>query len=174
MFMKEAIMKLRYYICIDLKSFYASVECVDRGLDPLDTCLVVADKSRSDRTICLAVSPPLKKRGVPSRPRLFEVIRKVDEINALRRSKAPQRSFRGMSHFDSQLRHHPEKALSYIVAMPRMQRYIEMSRDIYGIYLQYIAPQDIHVYSIDEVMIDATPYLSTYGMTPYTLSLIHI
>lgn len=102
-------MKLRYYICIDLKSFYASVECVDRGLDPLDTCLVVADKSRSDRTICLAVSPPLKKRGVPSRPRLFEVIRKVDEINALRRSKAPQRSFRGMSHFDSQLRHHPEK-----------------------------------------------------------------
>jgi len=140
MFMKEAIMKLRYYICIDLKSFYASVECVDRGLDPLDTCLVVADKSRSDRTICLAVSPPLKKRGVPSRPRLFEVIRKVDEINALRRSKAPQRSFRGMSHFDSQPRHHPEKALSYIVAMPRMQRYIEMSRDIYGIYLQYIAP----------------------------------
>lgn len=167
-------MKLRYYICIDLKSFYASVECVDRGLDPLDTCLVVADKSRSDRTICLAVSPPLKKRGVPSRPRLFEVIRKVDEINALRRSKAPQRSFRGMSHFDSQLRHHPEKALSYIVAMPRMQRYIEMSRDIYGIYLQYIAPQDIHVYSIDEVMIDATPYLSTYGMTPYTLAMTMI
>ena len=167
-------MKLRYYICIDLKSFYASVECVDRGLDPLDTCLVVADKSRSDRTICLAVSPPLKKRGVPSRPRLFEVIRKVDEINALRRSKAPQRSFRGMSHFDSQLRHHPEKALSYIVAMPRMQRYIEMSRDIYGIYLQYIAPQDIHVYSIDEVMIDDPPYLSTYGMTPYTLAMTMI
>ena len=102
------------------------------------------------------------------------MIRKVDEINALRRSKAPQRSFRGMSHFDSQLRHHPEKALSYIVAMPRMQRYIEMSRDIYGIYLQYIAPQDIHVYSIDEVMIDATPYLSTYGMTPYTLAMTMI
>ncbi|MDY2739315.1 MAG: DNA methylase [Acidaminococcus sp.] len=167
-------MKPHYYICIDLKSFYASVECVDRGLDPLDTCLVVADKSRSDRTICLAVSPPLKKRGVPGRPRLFEVIRKVDEINALRRSKAPQRSFRGMSHFDSQLRRHPEKALSYIVAMPRMQRYIEMSRDIYGIYLRYIAPQDIHVYSIDEVMIDATPYLSTYGMTPYTLAMTMI
>ena len=149
-------MKLRYYICIDLKSFYASVECVDQGLDPLDTCLVVADKSRSDRTICLAVSPPLKKRGVPSRPRLFEVIRKVDEINALRRSKAPQRSFRGMSHFDSQLRHHPEKALSYIVAMPRMQRYIEMSRDIYGIYLKYISKEDIHVFSIDEVFLDMT------------------
>ncbi len=160
----------RTYVCIDLKSFYASVECVERGLNPLDTCLVVADKSRSDRTICLAVSPPLKARGVPGRPRLFEANRRVGEINELRRSAAPGHAFTGRSCFDSELRRCPSLELDYITAMPRMKLYMEYSRRVYEIYLKYLAPEDIHVYSVDEVMMDVTPYLASYGLSAYALT----
>ncbi len=136
----------KQYACIDLKSYYASVECVDRGLDPLATNLVVADESRSDGTICLAVSPSLKALGVPSRPRLFEVKQRLAEIKAL-----------------------SGKTVSYITAMPRMARYLEVSSEIYGIYLKYLSPSDIHVYSIDESFMDLTPYLHLYGMTAHQL-----
>lgn len=161
----------RTYIAIDLKSFYASVECVQRGLDPITTNLVVADSSRTEKTICLAVSPALKARGVPGRPRLFEVVQKVREINALRQQNAPGRSFIGSSTDDIQLREHPELAVDYIVAPPRMAYYMETSTAIYQIYLKYFSPDDIHVYSIDEVFIDATGYLKLYGMTPRELTM---
>lgn len=162
------------YIAIDLKSFYASVECVDRGLEPLDTNLVVADKSRTEKTICLAVSPPLKACGVPGRPRLFEVIAKTDELNAQRKYRAPRRQFRGESCIASELEADPSLKLSYIVAVPRMALYIEYSTRIYQIYLKYIAPEDIHVYSIDEVFMDVTGYLKTYGMTARELAMTMI
>ena len=152
------------YIAIDLKSFYASQECVERGLDPLTTNLVVADASRTEKTICLAVSPGLKSFGVPGRPRLFEVVQKVQEINALRRCRAPGRQFSGASCNTQELAADPGLELDYLVAPPRMAHYIECSTRIYGIYLRYVAPEDIHVYSIDEVFIDATPYLRTYGL----------
>lgn len=139
-------MEDRRYCCIDLKSYYASVECVDRGLDPLATNLVVADESRSDGTICLAVSPSLKALGVPGRPRLFEVKQKLAEIE------------RRTGH-----------KVEYITAMPRMARYLEVSSEIYGIYLKYLSPSDIHVYSIDESFMDLTPYLNLYGMTAHEL-----
>ena len=139
-------MEDRRYCCIDLKSYYASVECVDRGLDPLATNLVVADESRSDGTICLAVSPSLKALGVPGRPRLFEVKQKLEEIE------------RRTGH-----------KVEYITAMPRMARYLEVSSEIYGIYLKYLSPSDIHVYSIDESFMDLTPYLNLYGMTAHEL-----
>lgn len=158
------------YIAIDLKSFYASVECVDRGLDPLGVNLVVADASRTDKTICLAVSPSLKAQGVPSRPRLFEVRQKVDEINEKRRLKAPGRHLRGKTFFASKLDQHPYLALDFIPAPPRMARYIAVSSEIYRIYLKYIAPEDIHVYSIDEVFIDVTPYLKAYRLTAHELA----
>lgn len=152
-------MKNRSYIAIDLKSFYASVECMERGLDPLTTNLVVADPDRTHKTICLAVSPSLKAYGIPGRPRLFEVVQKVRQINAIRLRKAPGRIFCGSSCNDTELRSSPQISLDYIVAPPRMALYIEYSTRIYEIYLKYIAPEDIHVYSIDEVFIDATNYL---------------
>ena len=159
--------KQRTYIAIDLKSFYASQECIERGLDPLTANLVVADSSRTEKTICLAVSPALKSFGIPGRPRLFEVIQKVDEINALRRWKAPGHQFRDKSFLAPQLRKDPSLELSYIVAPPRMAHYIECSTKIYEIYLQYVAPEDIHVYSIDEVFMDVTAYLRTSGLSAH-------
>ena len=158
-------MKEKVYIAIDLKSFYASQECIARGLDPLTTNLVVADASRTEKTICLAVSPSLKSYGISGRARLFEVVQKVKEINALRRERAPGRELTGSSCQDPELKANPSLALDYIAAPPRMGHYMECSTKIYNIYLKYVAPEDIHVYSIDEVFIDATPYLRTYGLT---------
>ena len=160
--MKE---KERSYIAIDLKSFYASVECVERQLDPLTTNLVVADAARTEKTICLAVSPSLRAYGIPGRARLFEVVQRVKEINAERRSRAPGGKFAGRSFYEAELTEHPELELSYLIAPPRMAFYMEYSTVIYQIYLKYIAPEDMHVYSIDEVFIDATHYLGTYRMT---------
>ena len=166
--------KQRQYIAIDLKSFYASVECVERGLDALNTHLVVADKSRTDKTICLAVSPSLKAYGIGGRARLFEVVQRVTEVNNRRRIKAPGGTFAGRSASASELAANPQLALDYVVAPPRMAYYIEYSTRIYKIYLKYIAPEDIHVYSIDEVFIDATNYLGTYGMTAHQLAMTMI
>lgn len=157
--------KKRTYVAIDLKSFYASVECVERGLDPLTTNLVVADASRTEKTICLAVSPSLKTYGIPGRPRLFEVVQKVREANAKRLLNAPNRRFTGSSFNATELKEKPELAIDYIAAIPRMAYYMEYSTRIYNIYLKYIAPEDIHVYSIDEVFLDVTAYLNTYQMT---------
>lgn len=159
-------MNNRTYIAIDLKSFYASVECVKRGLDPLDTNLVVADESRTEKTICLAVSPALKTFGTGGRPRLFEVVQKIRDINKARKYHTPGKMFSGKSVFLSELNRNPFLAVDYIVAPPRMAKYMEISSRIYGIYLKYVAPEDIHVYSIDEVFIDATSYLKTYKLTP--------
>ena len=164
-------MKARSYIAIDLKSFYASVECIQRGLDPMITNLVVADPSRTDKTICLAVSPSLKSFGIPGRPRLFEVVQKIGQVNALRRNSAPGRTFTGKSHDYTELRGHPELEVDYIVAPPQMAFYMETSAAIYNIYLKYIAPEDIHPYSIDEVFIDATNYLNLYRLTPEKLAM---
>lgn len=152
----------RKYLCIDLKSFYASVECVERGLNPLTTNLVVADKSRTEKTICLAVTPSLKAYGVPGRARLFEVVQKVREINAKRKAEIPGRCFRGSSSNAIELANDKSLELDYIVAPPQMAYYMEYSTRIYNVYLKYIAPEDIHVYSIDEVFIDITHYLATY------------
>ena len=160
-------MKQKYYAAIDLKSFYASVECIRRGLDPLTTNLVVADESRTEKTICLAVSPSLKAWGIPGRPRLFEVVQKVGEVNALRKMKAPGREFRDKSWDATQLNRDPSLAVDYIVTPPRMAAYMETSTRIYEIYLKYVAPEDMHVYSIDEVFLDITPYLRSSGCTPY-------
>lgn len=157
------------YVAIDLKSFYASVECVERQLDPLAANLVVADAARTEKTICLAVSPSLKAYGIPGRARLFEVIRRVREINEERRRKAPGQQFTGSSYLSTELERHPELELAYIIAPPRMTFYLEYSTLIYKIYLKYIAPEDIHVYSIDEVFMDVTHYLKTYGLTPKEL-----
>ena len=157
--------KQRTYIAIDLKSFYASVECIQREKDPMTTNLVVADPSRTEKTICLAVSPSLKKVGIPGRPRLFEVVAQVKQANTLRQYKAPNRTFTGSSCDARELDTHPELSIDYIVAPPRMALYMETSTAIYNIYLKYVAPEDIHVYSIDEVFIDATAYLKTYGLT---------
>ena len=159
-------MQERVYIVIDLKSFYASVECIQRGLDPMVTNLVVADPTRTEKTICLAVTPALKAFGIPGRARLFEVVQKVSEVNAQRRVKAPGKQFTGASWDAKALEKDPALSLEYIVAPPQMALYMETSAAIYNIYLQYVAPEDIHVYSIDEVFIDATPYLHTYGLTP--------
>lgn len=161
----------RTYIAIDLKSFYASVECVDRGLDPLNTNLVVADSSRTEKTICLAVSPSLKSYGVGGRARLFEVIQKVREVNYQRRMKIPYGVFTGKSWRNPELLEHPDWELDYIVAPPRMARYMQMSAHIYSVYLKYMAPEDIHVYSCDEVFMDVTSYLSTYKKTPHELAM---
>lgn len=150
------------YIAIDLKSFYASVECIERGLDPLTTNLVVADGERTEKTICLAVSPSLKSYGVPGRPRLFEVVAKIKEVNARRRWSAIGRRFIGATYDNRLLIENPSIAVDYIVAPPRMALYIDYSTRIYGVYLKYFSPDDIHVYSIDEVFIDATHYLKTY------------
>ncbi len=161
----------RTYIAIDLKSFYASVECVDRGLDPLSTNLVVADSSRTEKTICLAVSPSLKSYGIGGRARLFEVVQKVREVNYERRMKIPYGMFTGKSWRNPDLQAHPDWELDYIVAPPRMARYMQMSAHIYSVYLKYIAPEDIHVYSCDEVFMDVTSYLSTYKKTPHDLAM---
>ena len=175
----------RTYIAIDLKSFYASVECTDRGLDPMTTHLVVADTSRTEKTICLAVSPSLKAHGIPGRPRLFEVVQKVREVNAGRlsdaihqkkilRDSSGEYSFRGSSFSSEALAKDPALELSYITATPRMARYMDVSASIYSIYLKYIAPEDIHVYSIDEVFMDVTGYLDTYHMTARELAMTMI
>lgn len=160
----------RAYIAIDLKTFYASVECVEHGWDPLATNLVVADTSRTAKTICLAVSPALKAYGIPGRARLFEVIQKVKEENARRRQLAPGHVFSGSSWDDRALKADPSLSLDYIAAPPRMSLYMDYSTKIYNIYLKYIAPEDIHVYSIDEVFIDVTSYLSTYRLTARELA----
>lgn len=160
----------RTYIAIDLKSFYASVECVERGLNPLTTNLVVADSTRTEKTICLAVSPSLKAYGIPGRARLFEVIQRLREVNAERQYQAPNLRFSGKSTDDIELHSHPELAIDYIAAPPRMAFYMEYSTRIYNIYTHYISPDDIHVYSIDEVFIDATNYLKNYHLTPHDLA----
>lgn len=157
------------YLAIDLKSFYASVECADRYLDPLETNLVVADVERTDKTICLAVSPSLKAYGIPGRARLFEVRQKVKEINKERQKAIHYEKFRGSSFDERTLSKDPYLKLDFIPATPRMALYMKTSAKIYSIYLKYIAPEDIHVYSVDEVFIDATKYLNTYKMTPYQL-----
>lgn len=159
------------YIAIDLKSFYASVECVDRGLDPMTTHLVVADSSKTEKTICLAVTPSLKAYGIPGRARLFEVVQKMKEVNRARQLKAPRRRFSGKSYSDPELESNPSLEADYIIAPPRMSRYMELSDRIYNIYTRYIAPEDIHVYSIDEVFIDVTSYLRTYRMTARELAM---
>lgn len=161
----------RTYIAIDLKSFYASVECVERGLDPLDTNLVVADASRTEKTICLAVSPSLKTCGIPGRPRLFEVVQKVHAVNNNRRRNAPGKTFSGKSCSASELEKNSGLELSFIAAPPRMALYTKYSSDIYAVYLKYIAPEDIHVYSIDEVFMDVTGYLKSYGMSARQLAM---
>ena len=161
----------RQYIAIDLKSFYASVECMERGLDPMTTNLVVADASRTEKTICLAVTPSLKSYGISGRARLFEAIQKIKEANNERRKKAPGYKLVGKSYDAKVLAADPSLAISYIAAPPQMAKYMEISTKIYGVYLKYIAPEDIHVYSIDEVFIDATQYLSTYKCTAHELAL---
>ena len=163
--------KQRTYIAIDLKSFYASVECRERGLDPLTTNLVVADAERTDKTICLAVSPSLKAYGLPGRCRLFEVVQKTKEINRKRREYNYMKPFRGKSTNAEELAADPFLELDYITAVPRMAYYMEYSTRIYQVYLKYIAPEDIHVYSIDEVFMDVTAYLRTLGISAHELAL---
>ena len=163
-------MKERTYVCCDLKSFYASVECVERGLDPMTTNLVVADKRRTEKTICLAVTPSLKAYGISGRARLFEVVQRVAEVNAQRRRNAPGHQFSGSSWNDPEVRRDPSLELDYIVAPPRMAHYIDWSTRIYQVYLKYIAPEDIYPYSIDEVFMDITDYLDTYKMTARELT----
>ena len=156
----------RVYICIDLKSFYASVECMERGLDPLNTNLVVADSSRTEKTICLAVSPSLKKFGLSGRSRLYEVVQKIREVNSLRRKKNHNRKFISKSYLENEYIDNNSIEIDYIVAIPQMRKYMKYSTDIYNIYLKYVAPEDIYAYSIDEVFCDITGYLKTYKMTP--------
>jgi len=163
--------KSKTYIAIDLKSFYASVECIQRELDPMTTNLVVADKSRTEKTICLAVSPSLKTYGISGRARLFEVVQKVKEVNEQRRRNAPGRELVGASSDNTVVQAAPEIALDYIVAPPRMALYMETSTKIYDVYLKYVAPEDIHVYSIDEVFMDVTDYLNTYKLAPRELAM---
>lgn len=166
--------KQRTYIAIDLKSFFASVECVERNLDPLTTNLVVADESRTEKTICLAVSPSLKAYGIGGRARLFEAVQRIREVNNERRSKVPGYRLTGKSWNDNELKIHPDWEVDFIRAVPRMAYYIKYSTQIYQIYLKYIAPEDIHVYSIDEVFMDVTDYLATYKMTPHDLAMTMI
>lgn len=164
----------RTYIAIDLKSFYASVECSERGLDPLTANLVVADASKTEKTICLAVSPALKSYGIPGRARLFEVVQKVKEVNAARLyrlQKTDKTAFERTSYFSTELNAHPEYQVDFIAAPPRMGLYMQYSTRIFGIYMKYVAPEDIHVYSVDEVFMDVTHYLNTYKMTAHELAL---
>lgn len=164
-------MKERIYIAFDLKSFYASVECRERGLDPMDTNLVVADESRTDKTICLAVTPPLKSCGISGRGRLFEVKQRVIEVNSERRYRAPQHKLSGSSYLFSELQANPSLAIDFIIAPPRMACYMEYSTRIYTIYMKYAAPEDIVVYSIDEVFIDVTDYLDAFQLSPHMLAM---
>ena len=161
----------RTYLAVDLKSFYASVECVERGLDPLATNLVVADLSRTEKTICLAVTPSLKAWGISGRARLFEVVQRVKEVNAQRARQAPGRQLTGSSSNDPELKADPSLAVDYIVAPPRMAHYMEWSAKVYNVYLKYIAPEDIINYSIDEVFMDVTNYLGTYGLSARDLAM---
>lgn len=156
----------RTYLAVDLKSFYASVECVERNLDPLTTNLVVADLSRTEKTICLAVTPSLKAWGISGRARLFEVVQRVKEVNAERARHAPGRQLIGASSNDPELKADPSLAVDYLVAPPRMTHYMDWSTRVYNVYLKYIAPEDIITYSIDEVLMDVTNYLGTYGLSP--------
>ena len=164
----------RTYISIDLKSFYASVECRERNRDPLTTNLVVADASRTEKTICLAVSPSLKSYGISGRARLFEVVQKVNEANNARRYSAPNKMLTGESDDITEINANPSLAIDYIIAPPRMAYYMEYSTRIYSVYLKYIAPEDIFPYSIDEVFIDVTDYLKTYNMTARELAMTMI
>ena len=164
-------MEDKIYIAIDLKSFYASVECKERGLDPLTTNLVVADPGRTEKTICLAVSPSLKRYGIPGRARLFEVVQRIREVNLERKRHAPSGNFHGTSSNAEELAADPGLEVSYITAVPRMSYYMNYSTQIYDIYLKYVAPEDVHVYSVDEVFIDATAYLKTYQMSARDLAL---
>ncbi len=163
--------KQRTYIAIDLKSFYASVECIDRGLDPMSTHLVVADASRTEKTICLAVSPSLKTYGISGRARLFEVVQRIKQVNDERKWKCRNYTFTGKSVFAKELMEHPDWQVDYIAAPPQMAHYIECSTRIYNIYLKYIAAEDIHVYSIDEVFMDVTNYLESYRMSAHNLAM---
>ncbi len=168
-YISEATMK-KTYLCIDLKSFYASVECVERGLNPLTTNLVVADNARTEKTICLAVTPSMKEYGIPGRARLFEVVQIASEINRHRQSKAPGRKLSKKSYLSTELKANPALAFDYIVATPQMALYMDYSTRIYNIYLKYIAPEDILVYSIDEVFMDITAYLGIYSQSPQELA----
>ncbi len=161
----------KQYLCIDLKSFFASVECRELGLDPMTTNLVVADKSRTEKTICLAVTPSLKAYGIPGRARLFEVIQKVKFANCERIKKAPEKKFTGKGCNSVELNKNPGLELDFIIAPPQMAKYIEYSTRIYDIYLKYVAPEDMHIYSIDEVFIDITNYLNTYNMSAHDLAM---
>ncbi len=165
-------MAVRTYLAIDLKSFYASVECVERGLDPLKTNLVVADLGRTEKTICLAVSPPLKALGIPGRPRLFEVAQAVERANAVRRGQAPGRELDGSSWSAPELERDPYLAIDYFVSRPQMARYIDYSARIYRIYTNFVAPEDIHVYSIDEVFMDVTDYLNGLSARDFARKII--
>ena len=167
----QGVINLKSYICIDLKSFYASVECVERGFDPMNTNLVVADESRTEKTICLAVTPSLKAYGISGRARLFEVIQKVDEINRERLKKDMYHEFTDSSCFASVLNSSNAYKVDFIIAPPRMAHYMEISAKIVGIYLKYASAEDIHVYSIDEVFIDVTSYLKTYNCTAHELAM---
>ena len=162
---------MRQYVCIDLKSFYASVECIERKYDPLKTNLVVADSSRTEKTICLAVTPSLKAYGISGRARLFEIIQKVKCENERRRWHAPNHTLTGSSCFADELAEHPSLAIDFVIAVPQMRKYMEISAAIYQVYLNYIAPEDIHVYSVDEVFIDVTGYLETYHCTAHELAM---
>ncbi|NMM98730.1 type VI secretion protein ImpB [Bifidobacterium olomucense] len=168
--MGEGRSRSRVYLAIDLKSFYASVECVSRGFDPLTTHLVVADETRTDKTICLAVSPSLKAYGIPGRPRLFEARQRLAQVNMMRAVRAPGGRFVGESYRARELSVHPGLKATMVIAPPRMAHYLQVSGRIYGIYLKYAAPEHIHVYSIDEVFIDATPYLMSLNMTPHEMA----
>lgn len=159
------------YICIDLKSFYASVECIERGLDPLKTNLVVADSDRTEKTICLAVSPSLKSYGIPGRARLFEVVQRINQVNAERLRKTKKNELEGSSYIIDEIKNNSDIRVSYIVATPRMSLYMKYSTKIYSVYLKYIAPEDMHIYSIDEVFIDATKYLNANNLTASELAM---
>ena len=163
-------MRSRTYLAIDLKSFYASVECRERDLDPLDTHLVVADETRTDKTICLAVTPSLKSYGISGRGRLFEVRQRVKQVNAERQRRAPGHTFIGASYSAAELRENPSLAMDFIIAPPHMAHYMAYSSRIYAIYMKYVAPEDMVVYSIDEVFMDVTGYLETYGLTARELA----
>ena len=163
-------MQSRTYLAIDLKSFYASVECRERDLDPLDTHLVVADETRTDKTICLAVTPSLKSYGISGRGRLFEVRQRVKQVNAERQRRAPGHTFIGASYSAAELRENPSLAMDFIIAPPHMAHYMAYSSRIYAIYMKYVAPEDMVVYSIDEVFMDVTGYLETYGLTARELA----
>ena len=164
-------MKERTYFAIDLKSFYASVECRERGLDPMNTNLVVADESRTDKTICLAVTPSLKSHGISGRSRLFEVNQRVRDVNAARRRNAPGHQLTGSSHLHSELLNDSKLAVDFLIAPPRMALYMDYSTRIFQVYMKYVAPEDIVVYSIDEVFMDVTNYLDIYALTPRDLAM---